>query len=476
MPVTVDERQMLLLALRNDLAAFIHRTFQTVCPGARYAPNWHIEAMAHALARCEAGETHRLIITLPPRSLKSISASVAFPAWVLGRDPCARLVCVSYSNELTSKHARDCRSVMLSSWYRQAFPQTVLDKSKMAELDFMTTKKGYRYGTSVGGTLTGRGGNGIIVDDPLKPQEANSKSQRHAVNEWYKSTLYSRLDNKDTGFIIVVMQRLHIDDLVGHVLDLEEWEHLDLPAIAQVAQEIPLGSGRFFRREPDDILHPAQESSAALERIKYNLGSNNFSAQYNQQPVPPGGGMIKWEWFRTYDKLPHNYDVRIVQSWDTASKAGELNDFSVCTTWSMVGGDFYLLDVYRDRLDFPNLKAAAIAQARRYRPHTILVEDMGSGTALVQELRTNRLADVPNPTPIKPQGDKVLRMSAQSATVESGKVYVPSDAPWLVSFKDEFLAFPQGRHDDQIDSVSQFLCWTAHDLPIRSGRIRGIFT
>src|SRR6266849_6246618 len=175
----MNRRLYLDLKLRFDLRTFIHRTFQTVAPGQTYHSNWHIKAMAHHLQLCASGRIKRLLITLPPRHLKSVCASVAFPAWVLGCDPSKRIICASYSADLASKHAQDCRAVMEAGWYRRIFPQTRISE-KNAEMNFVTTRQGYRYSTSVGGTLTGRGGNILIIDDPLKPDDAFSETRRSA--------------------------------------------------------------------------------------------------------------------------------------------------------------------------------------------------------------------------------------------------------------------------------------------------------
>jgi hypothetical protein len=184
------------------------------------------------------------MINLPPRYLKSICASVAFPAWVLGHDPSKRIICASYSENLASKHSLDCRSVIESSWYRQAFVQTRLSSRKKTALNFETTAYGFRYATSVGGTLTGRGGNIIIVDDPLKPEEAMSECRRSDVNDWFYSTLYSRLNSKRDDVIILILQRLHVEDLAGYVLQKRPWVQLNLPAIAEVDQDIRIGVNR----------------------------------------------------------------------------------------------------------------------------------------------------------------------------------------------------------------------------------------
>ena len=203
--------------LRRDLYAFTQRCFYELNPTTTFLPNWHIEVVASALEACRRGEITRLIINQPPRSLKSHCASVAFVAFLLGHDPAAQIICASYGQDFANKHAMDCRTILASAWYQALFPHTRLSSERQAVQEFMTTRQGFRLSTSVGGVLTGRGADFIIIDDPLKPDEALSDTQRKAVNDWFDHTLYSRLNNKRDGRIILVMQRLHEDDLVGHV-------------------------------------------------------------------------------------------------------------------------------------------------------------------------------------------------------------------------------------------------------------------
>lgn len=468
-----SNRELLHAILRQDLVAFTQRCFQTVVPGQTYLPSWHIEAISYSLERCRRGEIRRLIVTLPPRSLKSICASVSFPAFVLGHDPSRRIVCASYSQDLSAKHARDFRTVLESAWYQHLFPGTRIDQRKNTEGEIQTTAQGYRLSTSVGGTLTGRGGNLILIDDPMKPAEVMSEVKRTAVSEWYDSTLTSRLDCKTEDAIILIMQRLHVDDLVGHLLEKEEnWVHLNLPAIAEEDEEIPLGEGRVHCRKVGDLLHPEREPRHVLDEQKAAMGSQAFSAQYQQAPIPAGGALIKGEWFRTYGRLPaRRGDERIIQSWDTATKAGLANDYSVCTTWLMRGKDFFLLDVLRKRLEYPDLRRAVLSQAAAYNATTVLIEDAGTGGPLVQDLRREgRL----RPIPIRPERDKIVRLDTQSAVIEAGHVLLPEKAPWLGDFRGEMLAFPYGRHDDQVDSVSQFLAWAARHHVVHEPRAYGI--
>jgi predicted phage terminase large subunit-like protein len=453
-----NEHAIFSAVLREHLLSFIAKSFQEVSPGEIFLPNWHLVVLADRLMRVQRGEITRLLITLPPRSLKSICVSVAFVAWLLGKDPTQRIITVSYGNDLAAKLARDTRAVMQSPWYRRVFPRTRLIRS--AELDLETTQRGGRLATSVGGAVTGRGGNLLIIDDPAKPQEAMSKGERHTLNQYYDGTLYSRLNNKATDGIILVMQRLHVDDLAAHVLAQEPWEHVNLPAIAPAQQIFDLADGRQIRRPAGSVLHPQRESRALLDAIRARIGPYYFSAQYQQEPVPEEGNLVKWAWFQVYDSPPVlEYADRIIQSWDTASKATELSDYSVCLTWQVKGAHYYLLDVFRARLEFPALKHAVMNQARQYRVHTILIEDTALGTALIQEFRLRRQAEVPPPIGVTPQGEKAVRLATQSATIEAGRVHVPRRASWLEDFRSELMAFPQSRHDDQVDSLSQFLTW-----------------
>jgi predicted phage terminase large subunit-like protein len=454
------EREILRLRMRSDLATLIHHAFQVVSPGQEYLHNWHIDAMAWHLLECAEGRITRLLITLPPRHLKSICTSVAFPAWLLGHDPTRRIICASYSAELAGKHANDCRRLIESPLYKRSFPGTRLSPTKNTELNFETTRGGGRFSTSLGGTLTGRGGQFVIIDDPIKPDEAMSETKRARVREWYDQTLVSRLDDKRTDVIIVVMQRVHPEDLAGHVLDKGGWTHLCLPAVAEEDQRIQIGPDRYYLRPVGEPLHAEREPIHVLEAIRADVGSFVYSAQYQQCPVPPDGELIKWSWFRLYDERPRRTGSdMIIQSWDTASRDGELNDYSVCTTWLARGEDVYLLDVVREKLRYPDLKRRVLAEAQKHRPDSLLIEEKGSGEALVDELRRDRPPGMRRPIPVKPDGDKVMRMSAQSAKIEAGHVVLPQSAPWLDELRREILQFPHGRHDDQVDSISQALGW-----------------
>jgi hypothetical protein len=331
--------QIFQAILATDFRAFVEYVFGLLRPGIPFKPNWHIDAMAHKVAQVASGEVKRLIITVPPRHLKSIIASVALPAWYLGHNPSERVVCVSYSADLAKTHSNDFRRIVNDPLYQAVFPRMRIERETDAEIQ--TTLRGRRYATSIGGTLTGRGGNLTIIDDPLKPGDALSEVSRERVIEWYRSTLVTRPDDKQAARIMVVMQRIHVDDLVGYLLDSDAgFEVLSLPAVAQSTTTYDLGGGRTHTREKGDLLHPAHEPADVLRDIKKNMGSMLFSAQYQQAPEPAGGKIIKRKMLRYYSALERMQNDRIVLSWDIALSEKEAADYSVCVVL-LNRGDLY---------------------------------------------------------------------------------------------------------------------------------------
>lgn len=442
---------------RLDFWVFVQRVFVELT-GEAFQDNWHIQLLCAEVDRIRTEPNTKLAIALPPRSLKSIIVSVALPAWLLGHNPGLEIVCASYGQELADSLSSDCRRIMLTPWYRRLFPTTRLDKQAVHHL--ATTVGGKRYATSVGGTLTGMGADVIIVDDPMKPDEAFSDAERNKANAWARHTLFTRLNRKSDDRIIIVQQRLHEDDMIGHVQQIAGFELLAFSAIAQDDEEhvirTPFGELKHVR-EAGQALHPEREPIAVLEKQRVLLGTEFFAAQYLQSPTPPGGGLIKIAWFNRYDLGEKPRFVRIIQSWDTASKASQLADYSVCTTWGETAKkDVYLIHVFRQRLEYPDLKRKVKELADEFRAGAVLIEDATSGIQLVQELKFGGLPQI---TPIKPQGDKVMRLQAQTATIEAGRVWIPREAPWLHDYLHELAMFPKGRHDDQVDSTAQALAY-----------------
>lgn len=460
-------RDVLNALLKESLASFIHRSFQTLNPGQEFVCDFHIDAIAYHLELVERRELQRLAIALPPRHLKSHCASVAFTAWVLGRDPTKRIIAASYSADLAQGFSLLTRKVMEQEWYREIFPGTIFDPKRNTLEEIRTTRNGFRMATSVGGPLTGKGGNILIVDDPLKAGESCSEALRAAARDWFRTTLLSRLDNPKRDAIVLVTQRLHVDDLFGLVIEQGGWTTLELPAIAIKDQEIPIADGKVWMRPAGDILQPERVGEAELEQLRKDLGSANFEAQYQQQPHPPKGNLVKLEWFKRCDELPQRdrYEA-VFQSWDTAMVPGEGNDYSVCTTWGILGTRLYLLDVFREHLNYPDLRRAVIILQDEFQATIVVVEAAGSGIPLYQDLHGTCETWLYK---IHPEGDKVSRLAHQSAKIEAGMVYLPETAPWLAAFESEVAVFPNGKHDDQVDSMTQFLRALDHrPLPLRS--------
>lgn len=351
----LSDRSAFELVLHNDLESFLAKVFGSLKPTKTYLHNWHIAAICYRLEQLRRGEIRRLIINLPPRSLKTTLASVAFPAFVLGQDPTKQIVCATYGDELSREIARQCRAIMMTDWYQHVFPATRISRSRNAEHDFQTTRGGGRLSTSVGGPLTGRGGSMFIIDDPHKGEEVQSAARRKSVIDWYANTLSSRLDDKKNDTMLLVTQRIHEDDLPGHLLKSEGWTLLSLPAIAVEDEIIELGCGETHHRRRGDFLHPAREAKEELDRARRDMGTANFEAQYQQSPVPEQGNMVQADWFRTYDTIPQSENTfrQIVQSWDFAVRDDSHNDWTVCITALIQGNDIYLLDVFRQRLDYP---------------------------------------------------------------------------------------------------------------------------
>jgi predicted phage terminase large subunit-like protein len=453
-------RDELDVLYRTDFSAFIERSFRELNSTTEYLPNWHIDVIASELEKCRLGETTRLILNEPPRSLKSHCASIALTAWLLGHDPTSQIICVSYAQDFADKLASDCRTLMFSPWYARLFPNPRLASSRPALHELKTTAGGVRMATSVGGVLMGRGANYIIIDDPSKADEALSEALRNAVNSWYDHTLISRLNNKKTGRIVLVMQRLHENDLTGHVQTQGPWKIVRFPAIAEEDEAFSFQTVFGMQthvRKVGEALHPEREPLETLAQIRQVQGEYHFAAQYQQSPAPLGGGMIKVDWFNTYSQanVPAEFDMTL-QSWDTANKPGELNDFSVCTTWGIKEKKLFLLHVLRKRLNYPDLKRAVMEQAEAFSPQTILIEDKASGTQLIQDLIAERVYTV---KAYESKLDKSMRLYSVSNVIENGLVYLPEKASWLVEYLHEISIFPNGKFDDMVDSTSQALDW-----------------
>ena len=434
----IDPRELAAMAYR-DLACYSIAQF----PLFERAP--HHERIISKLEAVERGEIKRLMILLPPRHGKSLITSSMFPAWFLGRHPEQHLIFATYGQELSDEFGRRVRNFVASPVHGAIFPSCRLSEYSTAAQRFNTTAGGGYIAVGRGGPITGRGADLLLIDDPLKDrEEANSETVRKSLHEWYTFVAYTRLTRG--GAIIVIQTRWHEDDLAGRLLREhanDGWHVLSLPAIAE--------RDEGFRNE-GDALWPGIFPLEELNRIREAVGGAAWASLYQQRPAAAEGAIFKRTWWRSYLQPPKF--SQILQSWDTAFKKGADNCFSACTTWGLAESGYYLLSVWRGRVEFPELRRVLIAQAEEWKPNAILIEDRASGQSLLQELKSATTLPV---LAVKADSDKLSRAQAVTAIVEAGKVYLPEEAPWLTDYIDELASFPTGLYDDQVDSTAQAL-------------------
>ena len=455
---------------RRSLKHFIKRTF----PG--YKMGWfheevclEFEAFLNAVA---AQESPRLILLAPPRHGKSEIASRRFPAYALGRYPDLSIISTSYAADLASSMNRDVQRIIDLPEYATLFPatrlnseniRTVADGSYLRNSDIfeIVGKKGVYKSAGVGGGITGRGMDIGIVDDPLKDAEqAYSQVYRDKVWEWYLSTFYTRL--MPGGGVVIILTRWHEDDLAGRILKQakengEQWKVVSFPAIAEKDEA---------HRKEGEPLHAERYGLEQLNRIKVAVGSRVWASLYQQRPAAMEGQIFRREWWKTY--VPPSDDPQelikllgihqVVQFWDTAFKTKTTNDYSVCVTMGRSDSRFYILDRWKGKAEFPELKAAVRSHAAKWMPHTLLIEDAASGQTLIQEL--NRETTLPV-HPIKVDKDKITRAFAVTPLIEAGNVFYPVDAPWASDFIDVLATFPNAENDDDVDAFDGALNYLA---------------
>ena len=438
--------------IKTNFKFFLQKAFYLLHPCTEFKYNWHIDLITEYLQALEKGQIKRLIINIPPRYLKSFCISIAWSAWLLGKKPTCKIIVASHNMMLARKFSQDTRTIVNAGWYKQIF-QTRLSHNQNTKEKFYTTEHGFRMACSIRSNITGEGGDYLIVDDPLTPIQALSDKKREFVNEWFDNTFSTRLNNKKTDVIIVVMQRLHQNDLSGYLLRQDNWELLKIPAIAETTQKLSFNNFSYTRKK-NELLCEAREGIKEINDIKKILGFYNFSAQYQQSPINIDSGLIQRKWIKRYTKHPDF--IAIYQSWDTAIKIGHKNDYSVCTTWGVTANAYYLLEVFRKRLNYPDIKQMVFEKYQEYKVTGVIIEDKASGQQLIQDINASHKIPI---IKFLPQKSKFIRFLSVTTIIESGKIYVPNQTDWLVDFETELFSFPSSLYDDQVDSMVQFLTW-----------------
>ena len=447
----------------RSLYSYVRQAWAILEPEVPFLSNWHIEYVVEHLEAVTAGQITRLLITLPPRYMKSLLVSLLWPTWEWIQAPQRRWIFASYAESLSSKHSVDRRTILQSPWYQHRWGDRVrLASDQNLKHEFANTRRGHMIATSIGGSITGKGGSRIVVDDPHNPLQAESDAQREAALAYFSRTLSTRLDNKNDDAIVVVMQRLHERDLAALCLELG-FTHVCLPAEAEVPTRFVFPrSSRIYHRMAGDVLWPAREGPAVLAKQKVALGSAAYAGQYQQRPAPARGVIFQPEWWRFYHTLPPLEEV--VQSWDMAYKDGPDNDYVVGLLAGRAGnGDIYLLHRLKGQWSF-SATCHMVRSVREAYPaaYTTLIEDAANGPAIINTLRH----ELPGIIAVTPQGGKVARARAIQPLVEAGNVYVPNPRPsgvlipgraWVEDFIHQCTVFPNGAHDDDVDALTQLV-------------------
>ena len=459
---------------------FVRQAWPIIEPSTPFVPGWHIDAIAEHLEAVSFGQIRNLIINVPPRHMKSLLVSVFWPAWEWIRWPERRWLYSSYGAQLSIRDSIKCRRLIESSWYQERWgDRFALTSDQNTKSRFDNDRSGYRIATSVGGAATGEGGDRNVCDDPHNVSEVESDAVRKATLDWFDVVMSTRVNDPRTAAKVVVMQRCHQRDLSGHLLAQGGWEHLCLPAEYEGPTRATSIGWTDPRAEVNELLWPERFGPQEIGNLKISLGSYAAAGQLQQRPSPAGGGIFKRHWFRYFQprggnlppvivKLPDGTQISLtaieaprqvdeqIQSWDCSFKDLDTSDFVVGQLWGRVGARFLLGDQVRGRMDCPGtVKAVQELTTKWPATAAILIEDKANGSAVIQMLQY----EIPGILPVNPSGGKIARAQAVSPLVEAGNVYLPHPdyAPWVNDFIEECVQFPNGAHDDQVDSMTQAL-------------------
>jgi predicted phage terminase large subunit-like protein len=462
----------------RSLREFVRQAWHVVEPSTPFVPGFHIDAIIDHLEAVTRGDIRNLLINVPPRHMKSLLVSVFWPAWEWIRWPQRRWLYSSYGAHLSIRDSVKCRRLIESPWYQARWGHVFsLTGDQNAKMRFENNRSGYRLSTSVGGSVTGEGGDRIVCDDPHKVDEVTSDLVRKSSIDWWDVAMSTRVNGPKTSATVVVMQRCHQRDLSGHLLEKGNFEHLCLPAEYEGDKRITVIGFSDPRQQQGELLWAERFGPDEIAALKVALGSYAAAGQLQQRPSPAGGGIFKRHWFRFWQprganlppiiiRLPDGSTQSIyaieapelvdeqIQSWDCAFKDLDTSDYVVGQAWARLGSRYLLGDQVRARMDCPaTVQAIRELTAKWPKTYAKLIEDKANGSAVIQML--NR--EIPGILPVNPSGGKIARAQAISPLVEAGNVFLPHPeyAPWVNDFIEECVQFPNGAHDDQVDAMTQ---------------------
>ena len=459
--------------VRNiSLETFVREGWSLLEPVSTLSWNWHLDLICDYLTLIRDNKFRKLhpelegiIFNVPPRTMKSLLISVFFPIWAWITKPSLRFMFVSYSEKLSTQHSILRRSLIESEWYKKDWgSQFSISRDQNVKSHYENSSRGAMFSTGMQSTATGMGGDILIFDDPLNPEQAISQVEREAVNLRFDTTFRSRINDPATGVKIIIMQRLHELDLTGHVLARESsrWKHVSLPAIAEKDEEPrQLSDGTHLdARKAGDLLWASRLPQSFLDSQRVGMGSWAFNGQYQQRPAPLDGGIIKRQWVRFYRQLPEKFEF-MVQSWDCTFSGGHDNDFVAGQVWARSSGKYFMLP-YRtyERLDFgPTMAAIKSCHAKFPQAHAVLIEDKANGPAIISELQK----EIPGVVAVNPEGGKLARAQATAPLWEAGSIELPDPQVFGITWMEDYLhnmcAFPKAAHDDDVDATSQALIY-----------------
>jgi len=444
---------------------FVKAAWNIVEPGRPFISNWHIESICDHLEAVARGEILNLVINVPPGTCKSMLVSTMWPVWLWIKDARKRIISISHNDSLPIRDARKARKIIESEWFRTRWGDKItFSHDQNQKKKYENTEGGYRQSFGITAGITGEKADITIIDDPHDAKTAMfSNVERQSVINAFDLGISTRgID--DNAAIVIIMQRLHEDDLSGHVLKEDGWEHLMFPMEYEPDRKCSTCLRvQDIRTEEGELLWPEYHGKEKVEKKKKRLRPVGVAGQFQQRPAPADGGIVNINWFKRFREIPAKHlRKETIQVWDTAQKADEIqNDPSVCGTWVRTDTGYYLIDVFRKWLTQPQLERAFVDLYNKYKPHRVIVEDKSSGSGLIQHAKEETTIPV---LAFEPEHDKVTRLSVESGTIEAGNVFIPEEASWVFDFLQEVQNFPNGTHDDQCDLLSMALKYFRDDV------------
>ena len=456
----------------RSMHEFIQGAWPTLEPGRHFYDNWHIESICEHLEAVVSGEVRRLIINIPPRHMKSLLCAVAFPCWAWIHKPHLQFLFASYASSLSIRDSVKCRRLLSSDYYTQLNPTHHLTSDQNQKQRFENNSNGHRISTSVGGALTGEGGDIIVIDDPHSVAESESEAVRQSTCEWFDTVATTRLNDPKTGAFVIIMQRVHQSDLTGHIISRaeeqaldEHWVHLSVPAEYESHHPHPFRpappTSSFTpqitsdpRTEEGALLWPERIPQNTIDALKISLGSYAAAGQLQQRPAPKGGGILQSKWWRKWEREQVPTYSYLLQSYDTAFEKNDNAAYSARTTWGIFNyGNRHaimLVEYWRGRVEYPELRKLAKESYQEWSPDCVLIEKKASGSSLLQDLR---MAGIPV-IPYSPDKDKVARAHSAAVIFEAGLVWYPARR-WAEEVIQHAAVFPAGDGADVVDTITQ---------------------